>query len=113
MKVLYQSSDVRREIIKIFSHGGRRRVAIAAFVGDGAESYLPKPPGLEIICWPKAGGTNPNTLRRLTKRGAKIRFADRVHMKVYWADGYGAVITSANLSTNALGSGDLKEAGIC
>ena len=33
-------------------------------------------------------------------------------MKVYWAEGRGAIITSANLSTNALGSGDLKEVGV-
>ena len=33
-------------------------------------------------------------------------------MKVYWASGRGSVITSANLSTNALGAGGLKEIGV-
>jgi hypothetical protein len=33
-------------------------------------------------------------------------------MKVYWAAGRGTVITSANLSTNALGEGKLKEIGV-
>jgi hypothetical protein len=33
-------------------------------------------------------------------------------MKVYWASKPGVVITSANLSTNALGAGDLKEFGV-
>ncbi len=33
-------------------------------------------------------------------------------MKVYWSASRGAVITSANLSSNALGHGDLREAGI-
>lgn len=33
-------------------------------------------------------------------------------MKVYWSENQGAVLTSANLSINALGSGNLKEIGI-
>ncbi len=33
-------------------------------------------------------------------------------MKVYWSEGVGAVVTSANLSTNAMGVGGLKEAGV-
>jgi len=89
-----------------------RRVAITAFVGDGARAFIRNPKGLEIVCWPKAGGTNPLELRRLKKAGARIRFADRLHMKVYWAAKRGVVITSANLSTNALGAGDLKEFGV-
>lgn len=112
LKILYNSRLLRKEIINLFSVQNRRRVAIVAFVGDGAESYLPKPRGLHLICWPKAGGTNPNAIRQLIKRGVKVSFADSLHMKVYWAEGRGAIITSANLSTNALGSGDLKEVGV-
>jgi hypothetical protein len=92
--------------------GKTRRVAITAFVGDGARAFIRNPKGVEIICWPKAGGTNPLELRRLKKAGARIRFADRVHMKVYWAAKRGVIITSANLSTNALGAGSLKEFGV-
>jgi hypothetical protein len=33
-------------------------------------------------------------------------------MKLYWAAGRGTIITSANLSTNALGAGSLKEVGV-
>jgi hypothetical protein len=87
-------------------------VAITAFVGKGAEAYLPKPEGLELICWPKAGGTNPYGLRKLIKRGAEVSFVDSLHMKLYWTEDKGAVITSANLSTNALGAGNLRELGI-
>jgi hypothetical protein len=111
-RILYTSQDVRKAIIHLFSSSKGRRVAITAFVGDGAEAYLPKPMGLNLICWPKAGGTNPNTLRILKKGRVKISFADSVHMKVYWTEDQGAVLTSANLSTNALGSGNLKEVGI-
>jgi hypothetical protein len=35
-----------------------------------------------------------------------------MHAKVYWAERSGAVIASANLTDNAFGSGDLREAGI-
>ncbi len=92
--------------------GRMRRVAIAAFVGEGARAFIRKPKGVEVVCWPKAGGTNPLELRRLKKAGARIRFADRLHMKVYWAAKRGAIITSANMSKNALGAGDLKEFGV-
>lgn len=111
-RLLYTSTEVRQAIIRLFGSSNRRRVAITAFVGDGAEAYLPKPKGLELICWPKAGGTNPNVLRKLMKRGVAVSFADALHMKVYWSENRGAVITSANLSTNALGSGNLKEVGV-
>jgi hypothetical protein len=112
MKILSRSSEIRSEIIKLFSSSKGRRVAIAAFVGEGAEAYLPKPTGIHLICWPKAGGTNPNVLRRLMKLGVSISFVDSLHMKLYWAEDKGIIITSANLSTNALGAGSLKEIGV-
>jgi hypothetical protein len=111
-KILYTSADVRKTIIDLFEKSKGRRVAITAFVGKGAEAYLPKPDGIELICWPKAGGTNPNALRVLMKKGIQVKFADNLHMKVYWTADQGAVITSANLSVNALGSGNLQELGI-
>jgi hypothetical protein len=46
------------------------------------------------------------------KRGVRVQFAERLHMKIYWTEDKGSIITSANLSTNALGSGQLKEIGI-
>lgn len=112
MKILYTSAEVRQAIKSLFSTSKGRRVAITAFVGDSAGAYLPKPEGIELICWPKAGGTNPNAVRDLIARKVDVRFADSVHMKIYWAEGKGAVITSANLSTYALGSGGLKEVGV-
>ena len=97
-RLLYTSADVRQAIIRLFRSSKGHRVAISAFVGDGAEAYLPKPKGLQLICWPKAGGTNPNVLRKLMKRGVEVFFADRLHMKTYWSEDRGAVVTSANLS---------------
>jgi hypothetical protein len=112
MNLLYTSAQVRQKIRDLFYSSKGRRIAITAFVGDGAESYLPKPEGIELICWPKAGGTNPNAIRKMLDRKVKVFFADSLHMKVYWTEDKGAVITSANLSTYALGSGGLKEIGI-
>lgn len=110
-RLLYNSAEVRQAIVELFRSSKGPRVAISAFVGDGAEAYLPKPKGLQLICWPKAGGTNPNVLRKLMKRGVNVFFADGLHMKIYWSEDNGAVVTSANLSINALGSGNLKEIG--
>jgi hypothetical protein len=46
------------------------------------------------------------------RRGASVEFSDGLHMKVYWSSTRGCIITSANASSNALGAGDLKEAGV-
>jgi hypothetical protein len=110
VKVLHNSAAVRKAITDIFRTSGKR-VAISAFVGNSAEAFLPNPKGIRLICWPKAGGTNPDALRRLKSLGVNVQFADDVHMKVYWSK-KGAVVTSANLSTNALGAGNLKEFGV-
>jgi hypothetical protein len=110
--VLYNQTAIFTAIKRLFSSSKVRRVAIAAFVGDAAESYLPSPTGIELVCWPRAGGTNPRALRSLMGRGVDVWVADRLHMKVYWAEGRGCVIASANLSANALGAGNLKEAGV-
>jgi hypothetical protein len=112
MKMLYTTKEIKQEIDALFSDTKRRRVAIVAFVGNDAEAYLRKPEGLELICWPKAGGTSATTVKKLQNAGANVRFADNLHMKLYWAEGKGAIITSANLSTSALGAGNLKEIGI-
>jgi hypothetical protein len=112
MKILYKSSDIRTEIISLIRNSNGRRVVISAFVGKGAEDYLPNPKGIELICWAKPGSTNPHAIRKLIQNDVKVYFADRVHTKLYWTSDIGAIITSANLSTNALGSGGLIEFGV-
>src|SRR6266481_6428051 len=74
--ILYTSAEVRRAIIEIFSTGIGRRVAISAFVGSGAEAYLPRANGLQLYCWPKEGGTNPVAIRKLLKLGVHVFFVD-------------------------------------
>ena len=112
VRILDSSSAIRRAIGELMSSGAKRRVALTAFVGEGAGAFIHNPKAIEIICWPRAGGTNPVELKKLKAAGAKIRFADRLHMKLYWAAGRGVIITAANLTTNALGAGDLKEFGV-
>jgi phosphatidylserine/phosphatidylglycerophosphate/cardiolipin synthase-like enzyme len=113
VKVLYTTREVRSAITELFKDGkGRRRVVVSAYIGDGAEYYLPFADGVQVICSPTPGATNPHAIRKLIKRKAEVWFCDKLHMKVYWSEGKGAVITSANLSTNALGVGGLKEAGV-
>ena len=112
-RLLYTSEEVREAIAEIFRAGRhRRRIALSAYVGDFAEFYLPFPDNLEVICSPTAGATSPSAIRKLISLGATVQFVDKLHMKVYWSEGIGAVVTSANLSTNAMGVGDLKEAGV-
>src|SRR5439155_14385420 len=96
-RILYTQTQIKHGIRSLFSDRNDRRIAIVGFVGDGAQAYLGNPAGVEIFCWPRGGGTNPNALRLLRRRHAIIRFVDSLHMKLYWSP-RGCVITSANLT---------------
>lgn len=89
----------------------RRRVILVAFVGNHPMSFLDDVQGAEIICWPKGDSTRARGVRELIKSKANVRFADRLHMKVYWVEGARAIIGSANLSKNGLDQG-LDEAAV-
>lgn len=110
MKILYTSNDIHKTVKNIFKTDSRR-IAIVAYIGANADKYLPNPNNIEIICCPEPGATNPASLRVLIERGAKIKFSDGLHSKVYWSE-KGCIITSANISYRALGSYPQKEAGI-
>jgi hypothetical protein len=114
MKILYTSKAIREAIRDLFAkkHSKRRRVACVAFIGADCMDFIPFADGLQVYCWPQPGGTNSDGLNRLLSAGAKLRFADGLHSKVYWTDGVGCVVTSANLSRNALGDGGLAETGV-
>jgi len=114
MRVLYESSHVHRAIKQIFKQNKSspiRRVAVVAYLGASAEDFLPYPDGLEIICNPEPGATDPESIRSLIAKGARIKFSDRLHSKVYWSE-KGCIVTSANVSHRALGRSDQKETGI-
>lgn len=81
------------------------RIAVA-FWGGGSESVLARTDKtFHVICNLKAGGSNPNTIGALMERShVYVRQLDTLHAKVVVADS-GAVVSSANFSTNGLGLG--------
>ncbi|MCX7890917.1 MAG: phospholipase D family protein [Burkholderiales bacterium] len=112
MSVLRNSKQIREAVRYVLSDPNRRRVVMVAFVGKGAIGYLPNPAGIELVCWDKEGGTNPDAIRELQGHKVKVLFARSLHTKLYWAQGRGAVIGSANLSDNGLGDGRLVETAV-
>jgi hypothetical protein len=112
--VHYTSAQLRLRIRKLFENpkASGRRVVIVAYIGVDYAKFLPNPKGIQIVCSPTPGATSADAVQHLMDAGAKIRFSDRLHMKVYWAEKIGCLITSANLSDNALGMKALKEMGI-
>ncbi len=111
IKILYRSGDVHKAVKKIFDLPCKRRVAVVAYLGANADKFLPNPNNIEIICCPEPGSTSPAAIRKLLHRGAKIRFSDGLHSKVYWSN-KGCIITSANISHRALGNNPQKEVGV-
>lgn len=114
MKILYSSGELHDAIKNVLAdpQPHDRRVALVAFVGGQAQAFLPDPKGLEIVCWLQPGSSDALTIDRLRKRDAKVYKSERLHMKVYWSSRRGCVICSANASSNALGGGGQKEAGV-
>ena len=112
MQVLYKSSQIRNTITELLRTSTGRRVVVVAFVGSDSEMYLPKPQGIELVCWPQPGSTNPNAIREFIGRGVAVSFAPLVHGKLYWTSDKGAVITSANLSKAAFGPSGQIEFGV-
>ncbi|QQN63667.1 hypothetical protein JIR23_29855 [Bradyrhizobium diazoefficiens] len=112
--VHYTSGQLRLCIRKLFREpkASGRRVLIVAYIGVDYAKFLPNPKGMEIICSPTPGATSAEAVQKLIDAGATVRFSDRLHMKVYWAQKLGCLIASANLSDNALGMNALKEMGV-
>ncbi len=112
--VLYTSGELRLRVRKLFENpkASGRRVVIVAYIGVDYAKFLPNPRGIEIVCSPTPGATSAEAVQKLIAAGARVWFSDRLHMKVYWAQKIGCLITSANLSDNALGMNGLKEMGI-
>jgi hypothetical protein len=113
-RVLYNSGEVHACIQNLFKGAdtSHRRVALVAYVGKDGRTFLPDPRGAYIICCPTPGATSYVGISQLMKDGARVEFSKNLHMKIYWSKGRGCLITSANLSTNALGARGLKEAGV-
>jgi hypothetical protein len=113
-KVLYKSAAIKNKINELFDAPNKsdRRVALVAYIGKDYADYLPSPDGIYVVCNPTPGATSVIAVDGLRQAGALVRFSDKLHMKVYWSEARGCVITSANLSKNAFGVRGLKEAGV-
>ena len=112
MHYLRNSREIKQQLGTIFSGPGEKW-AVVGFVGYNAIDHLPSGvSNLSVICWPKAGGTNPDGVRRLIDAGISVYFCDRLHQKIYWQQGVGLIVGSANLSENALGESSLHEFGV-
>jgi len=104
MMYLRTPAQIKSQLIKLFAERGEKW-AIVAFVGYGALDQLPTAPDqLSVVCWPKAGATHPDGVRRLIGAGVRVFFCENLHSKIFWRKGCGLIIGSANLSKNALGS---------
>lgn len=107
-RVIFQKSAIREAVDYRLGSPGRRIVAVA-YVGQAAPEFVTNAAGLEVYCSPDPVGTRASALTKLLAAGARVFFIERLHMKVYWAEGRGAVVGSANLSANGLGDGGLHE----
>lgn len=107
-----KSSDEIREKLDFLFNSKCRKIAIVAFVGSNAIDYIPNIDNLQIYCWPHSGATSANGIRLLQQKGVKIFFSDNMHKKIYWAENRGTIITSANLTYNALSGDVLQESGV-
>ena len=112
MQYLRNSDEIKQQLKELFSKAGKKW-AIVGFVGRDPLKHLPSDMSdLSVMCWPKAGGTNPDGIRQLIDKGIPVYFCNRLHQKIYWLEGAGLIIGSANLSENALGSDGLHEFGV-
>ena len=112
MQYLEKSNAINQKLTELFSGEGKKW-AVVAFVGPSAINYLPKDvTNLSVVCWPKAGGTDPDGIRKLIKKGIDVYFCNHLHHKIYWKENAGLIIGSANLSNNGLGDNAQHEFGV-
>jgi hypothetical protein len=103
--ILYEAEVIRGKIKDVLAAKNGRRYAIVAFVGRDALDFVHEPKGLIVYCWPNVAATNPDGIKGLIGKGAKVYFVDRLHMKLFWSERGGAVVGSCNLTQNGLGDG--------
>jgi hypothetical protein len=102
--ILKNPESIRKRLKNLFSEKTRkkRRVIVSTYLDNDASNFFPDVHGVEFFCCPQAGNIDPYALEMLQKRGAKIFFADKIHMNLYWVEDNGIIIGSAslNLSTS-------------
>ncbi|MCC7402853.1 MAG: phospholipase D family protein [Bdellovibrionales bacterium] len=100
IKFLSDRSQLTAKIEQVLK--GPNAYAVVAYVGDGASQWLgaARP---RMVVNADSNGTNPLELERLIRKlgRQRVKTLTDLHAKVYCSD-QGAVVSSANLSTNGL-----------
>ncbi|MBM4284292.1 MAG: hypothetical protein FJ128_03435 [Deltaproteobacteria bacterium] len=98
--ILRDPESIRRRLRELFAEQtrGHRRVILGVHLGAQASDFLPDVQGVEVYCTSQPGAVNPYALEELHRRGAKVFFVDRLHMKLCWVKGGGAIVGLANLN---------------
>lgn len=79
-----------------------------AFWGQGAQGLFLPEQKLRLLCNLAAGGTNPDVIQDFRKRKqCDVKHNSRLHAKIVITTA-GAIVSSANLSANGLGTGELE-----
>ena len=104
MAELLTGPKLRKKICEAFQAEGRARLAIA-FWGAGAGDMFGEGSleDVEIVCNLAMGGTNPDEIEGLMRRGAKVFAHDRLHAKFGVIGDNLAFLGSSNASANGLG----------
>jgi len=96
-------ASVTTEIRRLVEVSTNVRMAVA-FWGKGAAQELglvKKGAAATIICNLISGGTNPNEIEAIKKKGVNVRQCDNIHGKVYIFDDR-VILGSSNASANGL-----------
>jgi hypothetical protein len=110
MEILLTADAIVERVQYVLEAPEGERYAIVAFIGARPLTWIKKPKDLHIYCWPSAGGTHPDGVDSLVKKGANVAFVEHLHSKVYHSE-RGTVVGSANLSSNAF-DGMLTETAV-
>jgi hypothetical protein len=97
-------------IKRLISTKGELRLAVAYWGADGLKlmGVNPKRSKLKVICCLKGGKSDPDLIKKFGKRAKQN---DRLHAKIVWTAN-GAIISSANASSNGLPEEEDTAAGL-
>ena len=98
---------LRRALQKAYKKENFARLAVA-YWGDGTAKDLGlSGDAVQVTCNLMGGGTNPEEVKRLIKKGVQVKHHDGLHAKLGIVGGV-AFLGSSNMSANGLGSEKAK-----
>jgi hypothetical protein len=105
-----KGAELTRKIQSMLKSNDRADIAIAYWGGDALKLLKVKPGrrNVRVVCCLKGGKSDPEVIAKFKKRA---RQHDKLHAKVIWTP-RGAIVGSANASSNGLPQEDLEAAGL-